>query len=110
MSQFVNSEILQNAINSVPSINLRVAGVNHIPPHAPSYVSQASVLNLIASFSFVRSDTFKIRAYGEYKPADQASASTYCEALVKRLPDTHSNTGFGRPFKIINIRWITPEL
>ena len=110
MSQFVNSAILQNAINSVPSINLRVAGVDHIPPHAPSYVSQASVLNLIASFSFVRSDTFKIRAYGEYKPADQASASTYCEALVQRLPDTHSNPGFGRPFKIINIRWITPEL
>lgn len=109
MSEFINSSVLQDAIHSVPSINLRNAGVDHIPPHAPSYLSQASILNLIAPFSFVRSDTFRIRAYGEYKRLGGNSGSTYCEALVQRLPDAHGNAAMGRSFKVIDIRWITPE-
>jgi hypothetical protein len=58
----------------------------------------------------VRSDTFRIRAYGEaVNPADpgRIEALAYCEAIVQRTPDPMP--GFGRRFVITYFRWLGPE-
>lgn len=109
MSEFINSSILQDAIDSVPAINLRNEEVDFIPPHAPSFVSQATILNQIGQFSFVRSDTFRIRAYGEVVATKGHSARAYCEALVQRSPVQHNDPAMGRSFKVVDFRWITPD-
>jgi hypothetical protein len=58
----------------------------------------------------VRSDTFRVRAYGEaVNPADPSSieALAYCEAIVQRTPEPMP--GFGRRFVITHFRWLGPE-
>lgn len=58
----------------------------------------------------VRSDTFRIRAYGEaVNPADSAKveATAYCEAIVQRTAD--SLPGFGRRFIVSYFRWLGPD-
>jgi hypothetical protein len=58
----------------------------------------------------VRSDTFRIRAYGEAgNPADPAKieSAVYCEAIVQRTPDILP--GFGRRFVVSSFRWLGPD-
>jgi len=58
----------------------------------------------------IRSDTFRIRAYGEaLNPADPAriEATAYSEAIVQRTPDPMP--GFGRRFVITQFRWLGPD-
>ncbi len=57
----------------------------------------------------VRSDTFRIRAYGDaVNPVDPArvEAVAYCEAIVQRT--TTELPGFGRRFVITYFRWLGP--
>jgi len=62
----------------------------------------------------VRSDTFRIRAYGDARnPADTDAphalpqATAYCEAIVQRTP--HSDPlGNGLRFELIYFRWLGP--
>jgi hypothetical protein len=57
----------------------------------------------------VRSDTFRVRAYGEalnLADSSRIESLAYCEAIVQRIPEQLS--GFGRRFRIINFRWLTP--
>ncbi len=59
----------------------------------------------------VRSDTFRIRAYGEaLNPADPAKteAVAYCEAIVQRMPGPGPG-GTGRRFAIIHFRWLAAD-
>lgn len=68
------------------------------------------ILTALGPMLTVRSDTFRIRAYGEaLNPADPAKieALAYCEAIVQRTPDTMP--GFGRRFIITYFRWLGPE-
>lgn len=73
---------------------------------------------------FVRGDTFTIRAYGDARDSQgDIIARAYCEAVVQRLPDyldasdereisfpaSSVNKKFGRKFKILQFRWITPK-
>lgn len=54
----------------------------------PGYVTQADVLSSIGSFVSARSDTFKIRAYGEATDANgKVISRAWCEAVVQRTPD-----------------------
>ena len=90
----------------------------------PSEITQADLLRPLAPKISARSDTFKIRAYGESTGAD---AKAYCEAVVQRLPEYFNaeandpwddnmptssrslsplNNMLGRRFKIISFRWL----
>jgi|GEM_PF-810326 len=98
----------------------------------PGYLLQGDLLNSMAPFISVRSDTFKIRAYGEATdPTGKIiTAKAWCEAVVQRVPDyvdsvsnkfsdhigTDSptplstiNKNFGRKFQIVSFRWLTPQ-
>jgi hypothetical protein len=70
-----------------------------------------------------RSDTFKIRSYGEVvDPLSGDQRRVWCEAIVQRMPDPVNVTGggsaleelaqpssaYGRQFKILSFRWL-PE-
>jgi len=102
---------------------------------SPQFLTQADVFSAIGSHLTARSDTFVIRTYGEVlDPVNSTAASpvvlgrAWCEATVQRLPDYVDNTmpaetnlqtavaspakttnqNFGRKFKIISFRWLTP--
>ncbi len=89
---------------------------------APSYLTQADVLQAIGSGLSARSDTFVIRAYGEALAGDNVKARAWCEAIVQRLPEPlkADATGinpdreseypdFGRRFKIKSFRWLNAD-
>jgi hypothetical protein len=81
-------------------------------------LTQADVLTALAPYLRVRSDTFVIRSYGEtINPAtDEVSGKAWLEATVQRVPETvdpadniEKPTGaFGRRFKLISFRWLSP--
>jgi len=74
-----------------------------------SGVKREDFLNAIGELFTTRSDTFRIRAYGEavhpLNPAEP-TAIAYCEAMVQRSAATLS--GHGRRFAIISFRWLGP--
>lgn len=91
---------------------------------APGYLTQADLLTAIGPALTARSDTFRIRAYGNViNPATGATEGrAWCEALVQRLPEYveatatpawqtpavgGNNEKFGRRYKIISFRWLT---
>jgi|SaaInlStandDraft_1057018.scaffolds.fasta_scaffold02321_6 hypothetical protein len=110
MAAWLNSGLLQDAINTVPSLNNRKNDTDLIPTNTPAHISQATILNALGPFSFVRSDTFRIRAYGAAlnESDNEPKSEAYLEAVVQRLPDEQSNRRFGRSFRILNIQWIAP--
>jgi len=92
---------------------------------AAGYLLQGDILNSVGPFMSNRSNTFKIRAYGESLGinGDQV-ASAYVEAIVQQVVDycdpldspeeikgqlTPVNRTFGRKFRIVSIRWINEE-
>ena len=92
----------------------------------PLEVNQANILLPLAPRLSARSDTFKIRAYGEVRDSDNnIIAQATCEAVVQRLPEyvdteTDSNNNepwdesnlntinqtYGRRFEIQSFRWL----
>ncbi|MFA6961672.1 MAG: hypothetical protein WC205_13035 [Opitutaceae bacterium] len=106
---------------------------------APGWVTQADLLQALGPVLSARSDTFTVRAYGEVTnplltatDANYIQGRAWCEAVVQRLPDyvnaaaTSSAAGdpaatglaslqntdnqkFGRRFKIISFRWLSPS-
>lgn len=123
LAAFVNAGVITDAIASVSTINTGLTA------YSPGWLSQADVLTAIAPFITPRSDTFLVRAYGDVRnPATGAiDGRAWCEALVQRLPDlTEPATGtldaavdplappaakypFGRQFKLISFRWLSPS-
>jgi len=94
----------------------------------PGYVKQADLLTSIGPVLTARSDTFRIRAYGETRSKDgkRVLAKAWCEAVVQRIPDyleagedeawkiptqlnNEINKQFGRRFKITRFRWLQPQ-
>ena len=98
---------------------------------APGYLTQADLLTALGPSLTARSDTFRIRAYGDVvNPAVGGAtpdAHAWCEAIVQRLPDYMDNSmpaetdlsaaptspakttnqAFGRRFKVISFRWLS---
>lgn len=91
----------------------------------PGWVTQADVLQVIGSSLTARSDTFRIRAYGESLDASgNAVAKAYCEAVIQRVPNytdptndpsargnalSSTNQTYGRKFEIVSFRWLSPQ-
>jgi hypothetical protein len=73
-------------------------------------ISQDEIQTAISAILAVRSDTFKIRAYGDATdPVDGAiKAKAYCEAVVQRTPEL-INSKLGRRFVIAYFRWLGPD-
>lgn len=108
-----------------------VSGSSTQPPQGnrfagvPGFLTQADVLQVLAPVISARSDTFKIRAYGEtLNPDGSRSAQAWCEAIVERRPEfvdstdtpgtpveflTPINQQFGRKYHIVSFRWLSPD-
>jgi len=96
----------------------------------PLEINQANILLPLAPRLSARSDTFRIRAYGEVRDADDnIIAQATCEAVVQRLPEyldpntdagnnepwdddsetptlNPTNQTYGRRFEIQSFRWL----
>lgn len=128
LQDFIDSGVLETAIaNANLNSAIQVDGKPLV--YASSYLTQQDILNAIAPYLTVRSDTFLIRAYGDaVNPFDDAEvvARAYCEAIVQRVHEKHStespasladprsttdNTAgsLGRDFRIIAFRWLTGD-
>ena len=72
-------------------------------------VSVMEFIDTMQPWLTVRSDTFRIRAYGDaVNPVDSAriEAVAYCEAIVQRTVE--ELPGFGRRFVVSYFRWLSP--
>ena len=90
---------------------------------SPGEISQGDLLSAIGSFATVRSDTFRIRAFGDARDKDdKVLARAWCEATVQRFPEyvdgtdkpemvasTDANKAFGRRFSVVAFRWLHPD-
>ncbi len=83
-------------------------------------LTQADIITGIAPYLRNRTDTFLIRVYGESVNAvtQEVESGAWAEALVQRTPETvdasdnllqPSLNGFGRKFKILSFRWLSPS-
>jgi type II secretory pathway pseudopilin PulG len=89
---------------------------------APSYLTQADVLQVLGPALSARSDSFVVRAYGDAVDAGGAvQARAWCEATVQRTPEPLDPDAsgldpraaglpgdFGRRFVITSFRWLRP--
>ncbi|MEI6106904.1 MAG: hypothetical protein WCR49_07790 [Opitutae bacterium] len=90
--------------------------VNDLGTYLASYFpptglpTHQQIMDAISPLLTVRSDTFRLRAYGEaLNPADatKTEAVAFCEAIVQRTPGLAPN-GLGRKFIILSFRWLGP--
>lgn len=133
MMEFVDSGVLSDAINAA-GLNSTLAGSLAGPPTAlnvPGWISHWDLLAALDPILTVRSDTFRIRAYGEavnpIRTNDDGTplveGRAWCEAIVQRLPEyvdqtanpnawepaTGRNLTYGRRFRVVHFRWLTPR-
>lgn len=91
----------------------------------PGQLLQGDLLQALAPYMQSRSDTFRIRTYGEtlHPVTGRSEGRVWCEAVVQRLPDpveydtpdtplaelAQPGSPFGRQFKVISIRWLSED-
>lgn len=93
--------------------------------NAPAHLTQGKILETIGASLTPRSDTFRVRAYGEARDADgNVIARAWCEARVQRSSEyvdadsddstvafddliSETNKKFGRRFYIESFRWLS---
>ena len=91
---------------------------------ALGFLTQADLLQFLGPALTVRSDTFKVRAYGESMDKfGKVTARAWCEAVVQRTPRyvdpkddlmklpkdlNETNQKFGRRFQLVSFRWLKP--
>jgi hypothetical protein len=88
----------------------------------PGYITQASLMRPLCPILSARSDTFIIRAYGDFKENGITKASTWCEAVVQRRIDLiddenllkasydeNDAEAFNRKFEIVSFRWLNAD-
>jgi hypothetical protein len=77
---------------------------------AGSSPDATQIMAVLGPLLTTRSDTFRIRAYGEaVNPADPSRIESvaWCEAMVQRTPE--ALPGFGRRFVVTSFRWLGPD-
>lgn len=95
--------------------------------NAPAHLTQGKVLETIGAQLTPRSDTFRIRAYGEARDnSGRVVAEAWCEAIIQRTSEyidskndeatvafdnlaSETNREFGREYKIVSFRWLNNE-
>jgi hypothetical protein len=119
LAEFANSTVLSGAI-AASGLNGALLAPNQFTSGA---ITPGDILACIAPFMSARSDTFKIRAYGDVvnPVTNTVTGRAWCEAVVQRTPDLVANPGaavaavvkadpavnpFGRKFNIISFRWL----
>lgn len=75
---------------------------------SPVSLNQANILQAVAPAMSARSDTFKIRSYGESIDVSGTINRAWCEATVQRMVN-HRTTGDARQFEVLNFRWLSPD-
>ena len=113
--------IIDANVNTTGSWDVEGAGQANPTEGSSVYLTQADLMTSLAPVLQVRSDTFKIRAYGDVRdPSGAVEASAICEAIVQRVPETAKDDAGeaekrellkdpgeqGRKFKIISLRWV----
>ncbi|MDP2136632.1 MAG: hypothetical protein Q8J74_02140 [Candidatus Didemnitutus sp.] len=70
----------------------------------------AQIITALVPLLKVRSDTFRVRAYGEtLNPVDgRIESGAFCEAIIQRTVEPAPN-GLGRRFVVIYFRWLGPD-
>lgn len=124
-----------SAITSDDAFPSGVAGLDAISETGwrtsglPGWLTQADILSRLGSMLNVRSDTFKIRGYGESTdPTTGQVSRAWAEVVVQRKPyyidslpgfpgidspeikpsdlTSQNNISFGRKFEVISFRWL----
>lgn len=76
---------------------------------ASSTATAAQVYTALEPMLMLRSDTFRIRAYGEsLNPSGATESRFFAEAIAQRTIDLSPN-GLGRKFVITSFRWLGPD-
>ena len=102
----------------IPEQGFRSTGI-------PGWLTQADVLQVIGPSITAKSDTFRIRAYGEALDASgKPKAKAWCEAIIQRMPSyldpanaptargaelSDINKIYGRKYQIVSFRWLSPQ-
>ena len=89
---------------------------------ASTYLLQSDILQQIAPYISTRSDTFKIRSYGEHLDpiTGESEGKAWLEAVVQRSPvpvkpsasnpqEPETPNSMGRRFEIVSLRWLSQE-
>jgi hypothetical protein len=106
LTQFLNTGILQEAIDETEGLN-KISGLGRIPTLSSAYFGVGSILNHLSTHLFTRSDTFIVRSSGSLlsQNPDLENTSVYLETKVQRIP--YDEIGpFGRRYKIVGMKWI----
>ncbi|NQY33164.1 MAG: hypothetical protein HRT56_08340, partial [Coraliomargarita sp.] len=76
---------------------------------APLSLNQGDVLQAVGAAISARSDTFRIRAYGEANDGFGQTSRSWCEAVVQRSSELIDPTRSERRFKLVSFRWLSPD-
>jgi hypothetical protein len=83
---------------------------------APSFLMQSDLLTKLAPILSPRSDTFRIRSYGNSNDpiTGEANSEAWCEAIIQRIPEpidssTPTYANADRRFIITAFRWLSKD-
>ncbi len=123
---FSGMSLLEKAIaDAVTDDGQHLNDPSQIPEFSSQWLTPGDLLGLLAPILFPRSDTFRIRAYGDtVNPVTgDVGGRAWCEAMVQRQPDYFDpsqpaeaapdtlnplNQTYGRRFRVVFFRWLAP--
>ncbi|MBC2601793.1 hypothetical protein [Puniceicoccus vermicola] len=96
-----------NELNRFNQFN-RYTGMGSLSYGQPGFMTQADLLSRVGAALSVRSDTFKIRSYGQSVDpiTNESVARARCEMVVQRQPQEIRPGSNERPYKVVSFRWL----
>jgi len=119
-----SASVLEQAIADATTSDGRVINRrSEVPEFSSQWLTPGDLLTTLASALVIRSDTFRVRAYGDAaNPVTGAiMGRSWVEAVVQRFPEyidrgqdpatppaelTLTNRAYGRRFRIVSFRWL----